>query len=237
MSLYQAWTTLRPERGRRRAARRCVRCSRIVEINDYFPPELEQEINDRNGFKSITHKLQLWRCVPCRNKSLVVVQHDDAISAVVRSGSLSTATAAPIGRRSARVFRDPIGKFQVFPYFAPFVTVFFRFAWPVIDLSEGVFGVANYVCYYIEGFRHGLHPLLCILEPLSAKRVPTHPENSHVVVLTLPSPLAKLFQDNPTTPIVKCSTGRRKVLCILGESHQRNPSRAATRSPRESERR
>jgi len=140
-------------------------------------------------------------------------------------------------QRSGRLFRDPIAQFQVFPYFAAFVAVLFRFIWPVIDLSEGVFGVANYVCYYIEVFRHGLHPLLCILEPLSAKRVPTHPENSHVVVLTLPSRLAKLFQDNPTTPIVKCSTGRRKVLCILGESHQRNPSRAATRSPRESERR
>jgi hypothetical protein len=92
-----------------------------------------------------------------------VVQHDDAVLAVVRSGSLSTAATAPIWQRSARVFRDPIAQFQVFPYFAAFVAVFFRFAWPVIDLSEGVFGVANYVRYYFEGFRHGLHPLLCIL--------------------------------------------------------------------------
>jgi hypothetical protein len=42
--------------------------------------------------------------------------------------------------------------------------VFFRFVCPVIDLSEGVFGVANYVRDNFEGFRHGLHPLLCILE-------------------------------------------------------------------------
>jgi len=135
-----------------------------VEFNHCFPPELEQEINGRNGLKFITHKLELWRRVPSVNESLVVAQHDDAMSAVVRSSSLSTAAAAPIGRRSARVFRDPIGQFQVFPYFAAFVAVFFRFAWPVIDLSEGVFGVANYVCDYFEGFRHGLHPLFCILE-------------------------------------------------------------------------
>ena len=61
-----------------------------------FRLNLEQEINGRDGFKSITHELELWRCVPGVNESHVVVQHDDAMSAVMRSGSQSTATAAPI---------------------------------------------------------------------------------------------------------------------------------------------
>ena len=64
-----------------------------------------------------------------------------------------------MGRRSARVFRYPIAQFQVFLYFAAFVAVFFRFVWPVIDLSEGVFGVANYVGNYVECLRHGSDPL------------------------------------------------------------------------------
>src|SRR6266568_332125 len=76
----------------------------------------------------------------------------------MRSGSRSTAAAGPIRSRSARIFRDPIAEFQVFPYFAAFVAVFFRFAWPVIDLSEGVFGVANYVRDYVECLRHGSDP-------------------------------------------------------------------------------
>ena len=75
-----------------------------------------------------------------------------------------------MGRRSARVFRYPIAQFQVFLYFAAFVAVFFRFVCPVIDLSEGVFGVANYVGDYVECLGHGSDPLLCIPEiPFSEK--------------------------------------------------------------------
>ena len=129
----------------------------------------------RKSWKSTTAFRLNWGIhrrngVPCVNEVLVVVQHDNALWAVKRSGSPSTAAAPPIWQRSAWVFRDPIAQFQVFPYFAAFVAVFFRFAWPVIDLAEGVFGVANYVRYYFEGFNHGLHPLLCILQTASSEK-------------------------------------------------------------------
>src|SRR5206468_1236300 len=68
-------------------------------------------------------------------------------------------SGAAFCQRSGSLFRDPIAQFQVFPYFAAFVAVFFRFIWPVIDLSEGVFGVANYVGNYVECLRHGSDPL------------------------------------------------------------------------------
>src|SRR2546422_1285127 len=42
------------------------------------------------------------------------------------------------------------------------------------------------------------------------------PENSHVVVVTLPSRLAKLSQDSPTAPIVKCSTGLKRIFVHPG---------------------
>ena len=42
----------------------CVRCSQIVEIEDCFPRELEKEIAGRNGFKSITHKLEFFGVCP-----------------------------------------------------------------------------------------------------------------------------------------------------------------------------
>ena len=70
----------------------------------------------------------------------------------------------PIRERSTRVFRDPISELQVFPHFTAFVAVFFRFVWPVIDLSEGVFGIANYIRDYVECLGHGSDPLLCIPE-------------------------------------------------------------------------
>jgi hypothetical protein len=94
----------------------------------------------------------------------VLVQDTNRQPAVARIGSLSTAAAAPIWACSARVFRNPIAQLQVFPYFAPFVAVFFRFVRPVIDLSKGVFGVSNYVRDYIECLRHGSDPLVCILQ-------------------------------------------------------------------------
>ncbi|PYK98621.1 MAG: hypothetical protein DME19_11930 [Verrucomicrobia bacterium] len=42
----------------------CVRCSRIVEIEDCFPRELEEEIAARNGFRAITHKLEFFGVCP-----------------------------------------------------------------------------------------------------------------------------------------------------------------------------
>jgi len=42
----------------------CVHCSQIVEIKDCFPRELEKEIALRNGFKSITHKLEFFGVCP-----------------------------------------------------------------------------------------------------------------------------------------------------------------------------
>ena len=102
-----------------------------------------------------------WGC-PRVDKRPFVVQDDSSLRAVMRSGSPFTAAAAPTWERLERVFREPITLFQVFSYFAAFVAVFFRFIRPVIDLSEGVFGVANYVRDYFEGFRHRSDPLLGI---------------------------------------------------------------------------
>src|ERR1044071_3000363 len=94
----------------------------------------------------------------------VLVLDTNCLPVVSRSSQPSTAASAPTQVGSAGVFRDPIAEFQVFPYFTAFVAVFFRFVWPVIDLSEGMFGIANYVCDYVECLRHGSDPLLCIPE-------------------------------------------------------------------------
>src|SRR6266487_415437 len=72
--------------------------------------------------------------------------------------------------RSALGIRNPIAQFQVFLCFTAFVTVLFRFVWPVIDLREGVLGIANYVRDYVEGLRHGSDPLLFILETASSEK-------------------------------------------------------------------
>jgi Fur family transcriptional regulator, ferric uptake regulator len=42
----------------------CVRCAHIVEVADCFPPELEEKIAARNGFKAITHKLEFFGICP-----------------------------------------------------------------------------------------------------------------------------------------------------------------------------
>jgi hypothetical protein len=94
----------------------------------------------------------------------------------LRSGSPSTATAAPTCLSSGRILREPIAEFQVFPDFTAFVAVLFRFVWPVIDLAEGVFGVANYVRDNVECFRHGSDPLLSILETAFSEKSANSPE-------------------------------------------------------------
>lgn len=42
----------------------CKQCSRIVEIQDCFPEELEQVIARRNGFKGVTHRLEFFGVCP-----------------------------------------------------------------------------------------------------------------------------------------------------------------------------
>src|SRR5262245_28864240 len=79
-------------------------------------------------------------------------------------------------QNSAWVFRHPIGEFQIFPHFTAFVAVLFRFIWPVIDLAEGVFGVANYVRDHVECLRHGSDPLLCIPETAFSEKSANPPE-------------------------------------------------------------
>lgn len=42
----------------------CMRCSEVVEIEECFPMELERKIAEKNGFKSITHKLEFFGVCP-----------------------------------------------------------------------------------------------------------------------------------------------------------------------------
>jgi Fur family transcriptional regulator, ferric uptake regulator len=42
----------------------CQRCSRVVEIQDCFPAEMEQAIARRNGFKKVTHRLEFFGLCP-----------------------------------------------------------------------------------------------------------------------------------------------------------------------------
>jgi Fur family ferric uptake transcriptional regulator len=42
----------------------CTRCSAVVEIEECFTRELEETIAERNGFKSITHKLEFFGICP-----------------------------------------------------------------------------------------------------------------------------------------------------------------------------
>ena len=45
----------------------CLRCAQVVEIEDCFPPALERKIAARNGFSSITHKLEFFGlCARCQ---------------------------------------------------------------------------------------------------------------------------------------------------------------------------
>jgi Fur family transcriptional regulator, ferric uptake regulator len=47
----------------------CTNCSRVVEIEDCFPEELEERIARGNGFTSITHRLEFFGvCPTCQEK-------------------------------------------------------------------------------------------------------------------------------------------------------------------------
>jgi len=42
----------------------CQKCCAVVEIEDCFPAEIEQRIAARNGFKSVTHRLEFFGICP-----------------------------------------------------------------------------------------------------------------------------------------------------------------------------
>lgn len=42
----------------------CTGCSDVVELDECFPKQLEQKIAHRNGFKSVTHKLEFFGLCP-----------------------------------------------------------------------------------------------------------------------------------------------------------------------------
>lgn len=42
----------------------CTECSEIVEVAECFPKEIEREIAAKNGFKSVTHKLEFFGICP-----------------------------------------------------------------------------------------------------------------------------------------------------------------------------
>ena len=70
-------------------------------------------------------------------------------------------------------------------------------------ITSSVFVMAHILCYAFQKL-------------LSAKRVPTHPRNALVVVLTLPSRLTRFSQHNPIGSIVKCSTSPGKISVHAG---------------------
>jgi Fur family ferric uptake transcriptional regulator len=42
----------------------CTRCAEVIEIEECFTSELEEQIAARNGFKAITHKLEFFGICP-----------------------------------------------------------------------------------------------------------------------------------------------------------------------------
>jgi Fur family ferric uptake transcriptional regulator len=42
----------------------CTKCSGVVEIEECFPEKIEVEIAAKNGFKSVTHKLEFFGICP-----------------------------------------------------------------------------------------------------------------------------------------------------------------------------
>ena len=42
----------------------CTKCSEVVEIDECFPEKLEERIAAKNGFKSVTHKLEFFGICP-----------------------------------------------------------------------------------------------------------------------------------------------------------------------------
>jgi Fur family ferric uptake transcriptional regulator len=42
----------------------CTRCAHVVELDECFSDEIEKRIADKNGFKSVTHKLEFFGICP-----------------------------------------------------------------------------------------------------------------------------------------------------------------------------
>ena len=42
----------------------CTRCAQVVEIEECFSDEIEKRIADKNGFTSVTHKLEFFGICP-----------------------------------------------------------------------------------------------------------------------------------------------------------------------------
>jgi Fur family ferric uptake transcriptional regulator len=42
----------------------CTKCSEVVEIDDCFPEQIERRIAEKNGFTSVTHKLEFFGICP-----------------------------------------------------------------------------------------------------------------------------------------------------------------------------
>ena len=42
----------------------CTSCSEVVEIQECFPVELENQIANENGYRSVTHKLEFFGVCP-----------------------------------------------------------------------------------------------------------------------------------------------------------------------------
>ena len=48
----------------------CTECETIVEVQECFPPELEQQIAAKHGFRTVTHKLEFFGvCGPCQTST------------------------------------------------------------------------------------------------------------------------------------------------------------------------
>ena len=49
----------------------CTGCALIVEIDECFPPQLEQGLADRHGFSQVTHRLEFFGlCGRCQTKGV-----------------------------------------------------------------------------------------------------------------------------------------------------------------------
>ena len=42
----------------------CTKCSEVVEVDECFPEQVEEQIAAKNGFKSVTHKLEFFGICP-----------------------------------------------------------------------------------------------------------------------------------------------------------------------------
>ena len=49
----------------------CTQCAMIVEVEECFPPEFEEKIAAKNGFRTVSHKLEFFGvCGACQPPTL-----------------------------------------------------------------------------------------------------------------------------------------------------------------------